>query len=325
MIVCIPPSEIIAPYNFDYALKHYNIYPWGCENTTLTRILRLQSGISLKVEIQSIGTIEKPKLVLTLKSEHPLTNQNAEEVKRIISWCLGLQEDLTQFYERCQKDPVLKAATEDYYGGRGKAYPTVFESIIGVICAQNIVFQRLYTMMYNLCKRFGDKLRMDDETYYTFPTPEQLVAAPISEIRDCGVGYRDKYIKGVAETIVKQNIDTESFNEMPNDEVKRELLKLPGVGEYTANLVLSVGLRRRNVFHLDSYIRKAMYTFYFDGVKVPDAVLLDYAHNHWSGFESLVANALTTNTEIGARKLGKEFRLKSGARKNSLKKRCNNQ
>lgn len=258
--------------------------------------------------------MNNPKLVIRIEPSRNLQTEELVEVKEIISWCLGLKEDYRAFYEMCEKDRILKAAMESQYSSKGKSYPTVFEAIIGVICAQNIQFKRLYSMMYNLCAKLGERVKIDGKDYFSFPSPQNISKVPLSTIRECKVGYRDKFIKKIAEIIVKDNINLEKLKKLSTEEARKELLKFPGIGSYTANLVLSVGLRRKDILHLDRFVRETMYTFYFDGEKLPDELLIEYANKHWCGFQSLAVDALTTNTEIWAKKLGVDFKFKSGAK-----------
>lgn len=307
-------DEIIAPYDFDYSVTHYNIYPWISENNLLKRVLSLKSGKTCVIEIQSVGTKNLPELIARIKSSFDLEPAEVIEVKETISWCLGLKEDYTQFYKLCENDIVLTAALKDRLGSKPKTYPTVFEAIVGVICAQNIQFKRLYSMMYNLSNKFGERILLDGAEYFTFPTPESISRASIEDIRACKVGYRDKYIKNISDAIVRNEIKLDELKTLPSDEVRKKLMELPGIGPYTANLVLSVGLRKKDVFHLDSFVREAMYVFYFNNKKVTDNELIEFANSRWSGFQSLAADALTTNTEIWASKLNINFKYKSGAR-----------
>lgn len=307
-------DEIIAPYDFDYSVTHYNIYPWISEDNLLKRVLSLKSGKTCVIEIQSVGTKNLPELIARIKSSYDLEPAEIMEIKETISWCLGLKEDYTQFYKLCENDIVLTAALKGRLGSKPKTYPTVFEAIVGVICAQNIQFKRLYSMMYNLSNKFGERILLDGAEYFTFPTPESISQANIEDIRACKVGYRDKYIKNISDVIVRNEIKLDELKALPSDEVRKKLMELPGIGPYTANLVLSVGLRKKDVFHLDSFVREAMYVFYFNNKKVTDNELIEFANSRWSGFQSLAADALTTNTEIWARKLNINFKYKSGAR-----------
>lgn len=307
-------TGIIAPYDFEPALTQYNIYPWIQEGDTLARVLRLKSGKVIKAEITSVGTRAKPRIRVMTKSDRRLTSKDMQEVKADLIWCMKLDVDLRPFYRLCQSDPVLRVALGTYRGGRGKIYPTVLEAIVGVICAQNIYFKRLYSMMYNLARTYGAALKVDGTTYYAFPQCQDLADASEESLRGCKVGYRAKFIRGVAKALVAQGLDPEQLKSLPTEEARRSLLSLPGIGPYTANLVLSVGLRRGDTIHLDSFVREIMWTFYFRGRRVSDEAILDYARQNWAGFESAAISLLTTDTHIWADKLGADFRLKSGAR-----------
>lgn len=306
-------ENIVPPYDFNYNLSHYNIYPWIKDGNSLIRVLRLNTGSSYVVKITSKGTIEKPLLLIEVKPSKSITDRELSEIKDTIIWCLSLNEDYRAFYKLCQKDEILKVALTRRYGSKNKIYPTIFEALIGVICAQNIQFKRLYTMMYNLCAKFGNKITIDNNDYFAFPLPEEISRADLLSVRECKVGYRDKFIKGIADHILKSDINLEHIKELPLEESLKELMKLPGVGPYTANLVLSSGTHRKDIIHLDRYVREAMYVFYFNNRKVSDKELIAFSRENWHGFEGLVIDLLTTDTELWSQSLNVNFRFKSGA------------
>lgn len=312
--VTIQIPRTSQPYNFNYLLTHYVFYPWIVENKQLVRLFKLDSGTFVLVRI---GYLEKPspRLALTLEFISALSRKEEDWLINMIRWVLAVDEDVKEFYEViCQNDPVLKAASEEIYGAHLRTDPYVFESVLGVIVAQNVQFQRIYKMTELLCKAFGDQQTFDGKKYYTFPTPERLAKASLSEIRACKVGYRDKYIKGVAEKVVNEHINLDDLRKEKDMSVIREkLMELPGVGPYTADLAMAIGFRL-SVFHLDLYSREAMYTFYFKGKKVSDERLRQFVEKSWGKWKHHVMLLLTTNTDTWARKLGLEFRLTSGAK-----------
>lgn len=310
----IPTSEIEAPHNFDFQFTHYVFYPELREEGKWCRILKLKSGKIAKGEVESIGTVEKPSAILAIKANEALSTSEIEEAKGLISWILGFDEDLEPFYRMVKNDPVMQASLSINYGWKDKSYPTVFESLIGVVVAQNVQFKRIYKMLELLCRKFGEKLNLEGKSYYSFPKPEAIARASLKALRACKVGYRDKFLKAIAEKIVKEKIDLEKIKEISNEEAIEFLIRLPYVGPYTAKLGLVLATRRRDIFHLDLFSREAMWTFYFDDKHVDDKTILEFARSHWHPWESLAVGLLTTNTEIWAKKLGKKFRLKSGAK-----------
>lgn len=310
----IPIPVDSQPYNFNFFLTHYVFQPWVVEDKRLIRLFKLKSK---KFVLVCVEYNDKPKLSLemTLLSDIKLEKDEIIWLRDMISWIFAVNDNVSYFYETiCQKDPVLKAASQEIYGAHLRTDPTVFESVLGVVMAQNVFFKRIYEMTKLLCQKFGESKVFNGKTYYTFPTPERLAKAELSEIRSCKVGYRDKYIKGVAKEVVQKRIDLDRLRELEDNKKIREALdNLPGVGPYTADLTIAISFRRP-VFHLDLFSREAMYTFYFRGKKVSDQKITEYADKHWGKWKHYVMLLLTTNTDIWSKDLGKSFRLKSAAK-----------
>jgi N-glycosylase/DNA lyase len=288
------------------------VAPEAREDRHLVEIVRVGSGKLVKIDIRSVGTLVEPELELRLSSPEALSPSEVAEARRLVVWRLGLEDDLRPFYGSVGDDPVLSASIEHNYGAKGKSSFSMFDAVLDVICAQNTAFRRLYTMRANLAAAFGDPLGTRERVYHASPTPRQLAAAPLSAIRACGVGYRDRFIKGVAEAVV-DGFDVEALREKPRNEARQELMKLPGVGPYTADLGLIIGARRQDAMFIDVFIREVLRTFYFDGEPVPEAMLSRFAEQRWGPYQGYAWLYLSTNTEAWARQLGVAFRLRSGA------------
>jgi 3-methyladenine DNA glycosylase/8-oxoguanine DNA glycosylase len=237
------------------------------------------------------------------------------EIREQASWQLCLTDALRPFYEICKGDPIMEMAISMHYGAKDKGRFSLFEAIIDCICAQNVIFKRLYTMMDNLCKRFGDKVEIEGRVYHAFPTPMQLASATLDEIRLCGVGYRAKFIKNFAEMVACGEVNLEKIKKLPINEAIEELMQIEGVGPYTANLSMILAMRRREILHLDSFVREILSQLYFEGRKVSDEELQTFAAQRWLGCQAYATLLLCTDTEMLFRNVGKEFRLKSGARR----------
>jgi len=310
----VPIPEKSRPYNFDFFLTHYVFAPWVVEGKTLVRLFKVDSG---KFVLAKVGFEEEPKpiLMINLQFNTKVSKAEQESLVNLISWIYAVNEDVKYFYEViCKKDRILRAASEEIYGGHLRTDPYVFESVLGVIVAQNVFFKRIYEMTRLLCENFGEKQSFDNRIYYTYPTPKRLANATLPEIRACKVGYRDKYIKGVAEKIVKEKINLDDLRKVDDiEKIKEKLMELPGVGPYTADLTVAIGFRLPT-FHLDLFSREAMYQFYFNGNKVPDKEIIRFVDNKWGKWKHYTMLLLTTNTDTWAKKLGKPFRLKSGAK-----------
>lgn len=287
--------------------------PWVRESETLVRLFKLASG---NFVLATVGFKKSPAtFVLTLESKTKIAKPEKQWLVDMLSWNFAVDESVAEFYKKiCKKDKVLKAACDSgLYGAHLRTDPYVFESVIGVVLAQNVRFSRLYKMQRLLCEKFGDKATFQGKPYYTFPVPERLAKARVSQLRACKVGYRDKYIKAISQKLVKENIDLDALRQYSDIEmIRARLMELPGVGPYTADLTIAIGFRLPT-FHIDLFSREALVQFYFKGKTVSDNKLREFVEKRWGKWKQHVMLLLTTNTDTWARKLGAKFRLTSGA------------
>lgn len=311
----IDEEEIVEPHDFEFQLTHYMIAPERREGNCLVEVMRLSSGKLVKVNVTSKGTVHHPCLELTASSSDSLATVELYEVKKRVAWRLRLHEDLKPFYELVKDDLVMQATIAMHYGAKDKRNFTMFDALVNAICAQNIRFNRLYAMMSNLTQAFGDAVQIDDAIYYAFPTPEQIAAASLEAMRSCGVGYRGRFLRAVASAVVEGKANLELIKNLPLEDARSQLMQLPGVGPYTADLAIALGAGRLDILHLDLFVREALWTFYFHGRHAPDRELREFAAQCWGRYQAYAALYLTTNTDLWARAMGEEFRLKSGARR----------
>lgn len=305
-------AEIAAPHDFGFQLRHYVIAPQVREGQKLVEIVRLSSGGLVKVDVVSLGTVEAPRLELTIFSGEPLPPEQVEEVRERVAWHLSLDDDLRPFYAVADGDPVLSASIQYNFGAKGKRAYSMFDGLIDVILFQNTAFRRVYAMRANLAAAFGDPFIADGRVYHAAPTPQQLAAAPLEAIRAAKVGYRDRYVKGVAEAVAG-GIDLEALKQRPGDEARRELMRLPGVGPYTADLALILAARRPDALFMDVYIREVLRQLYFGGARVPDQQLREFAQTRWGQYQGYAGLYLTTDTDAWAKNLGVTLHLRSAA------------
>ena len=83
------------------------------------------------------------------------------------------------------------------------------------------------------------------------------------------------------------------------------LCQVPGIGPYSAGIVLGAGIGRSDIFHLDSFTRHILRVFYFKGRKASDDRLREFASKRWPDCAGAVAHLLTTNTHVWAAALGR--------------------
>ena len=95
-------------------------------------------------------------------------------------------------------------------------------------------------------------------------TPERIHATDIELIQKCGMSMRKaQYIKSAADAVCSGALDLSALCDMPDDEVIEQLSALPGIGVWTAEMLLIFSLERKNVLSFgDLAIRRGLCKLY---------------------------------------------------------------
>ncbi len=199
--------------------------------------------------------------VETVDAGPPPDAAGAAAIAASVRRMLCLDDDLSGFYAACADDPALAWAC----GGAGRLLrsPTVFEDVIKTVCTTNCAWSATERMAGALVGRLGEPAPgapPEGVAGRAFPTPEAMAAA--GDDFYAGVaraGYRGAYLRGIATLVAAGDVDLEALlaasrDELPDDEVERRLLALPGVGPYAAaHVMLLLGRHSRLV--LDAWTR----------------------------------------------------------------------
>ncbi len=191
----------------------------------------------------------------------PPTPPAAAALAAAVHRMLCLDDDLSGFYAVAAGDPALAWAAQG--AGRLLRSPTVFEDVVKTVCTTNCAWSATERMVGALVGRLGEPAPgapPGDVAGRAFPSPEAMASA--GEDFYAGVaraGYRGAYLREIARRAADGELDLEglltaSRADLPDEEVERRLLELPGVGPYSAaHVMLLLGRHSRLV--LDSWTR----------------------------------------------------------------------
>lgn len=301
-------------FDLQFAEQHYIIYPWIADSSGLLRVFTTDTGAPILAKIYR-GDDSK-NLFVDIYSEAALTKNILLKERAELAFCLGLGADYRLLREAAKGDEILSTALRFNKGIRPKRYSTIFEAVCGAICAQNVDFRRLYSMMELLCKSFGRCLRIANSSYWAFPTPYAIAAASEDDLRQCKVGYRASRLWNAASWFCDhgQDLDRQRLKAMPLVEALTTLCQIPGLGPYSAAIVLRAGAGREDIFQLDSFTRHILRTLYKRDELQSDSEIRAFIATRWAGFAGSVAHLLTTNTHMWAADLGYQDFRRSAAK-----------
>jgi len=83
-------------------------------------------------------------------------------------------------------------------------------------------------------------------------TPRKILALSDQELRNCGMAWaKVRSIKDLAQRVKDRKLHIRKLNELPDDEVMRELIAVKGIGRWTAEMFLMFTLGRPDIFPVD--------------------------------------------------------------------------
>lgn len=80
-------------------------------------------------------------------------------------------------------------------------------------------------------------------------TPENFLKLTDSELKFVGFSrQKTLYCRGIAESVASNELDLKSLENLPDEEVKLQLKKLKGIGDWTADIYLLMALGRPDIW-----------------------------------------------------------------------------
>ena len=193
-----------------------------------------------------------------LKPDLLRMNCDEEEYSAVWREYLDLNTDYGKMNAkiRKRKDPFLWSAMNAQRGVRILRQDT-WEMLITSIITQNRNIPAIQKSVELLSEKAGTKLTdPEGETFFAFPTPEQLHNLPDDCLDCCKLGYRTGYIRSAAEAVYSGAVSPDELRKLPDAECRSRLTVLTGVGEKVAACVMLFGLHRLNAFPMDVWMKR---------------------------------------------------------------------
>lgn len=198
-------------------------------------------------------------------------NTNLNDFEEIWKDYLDLNTNYSELKEELAKDEILRKSVEFGYGIR-ILNQEPFEMLISFIVSARNSIPAIMKTIKKISERWGDKIEYKGNTYYAFPTPEQIKDATLEEIKDTGASFRSKYI---LDTIGKvnealENPDNEELKiynldyikSLNTDECHVALQQFMGVGAKVADCIMLFSMAKKSAFPVDVWVKRAMIHFY---------------------------------------------------------------
>jgi 3-methyladenine DNA glycosylase/8-oxoguanine DNA glycosylase len=272
------------PFNYHSVVNSHGwrqLAPFGFDESTstLSYILRASNGRVMNLSMREAET------GVSVETKGRLSRLESNEVKEAVAWMFALDADYSSFYRAARKEPKLKKARKLAHG-RVLRSPTLFEDVIKTILTTNTLWGATKSMTQKLIASFGDP--HPGSGFRAFPTPEKIAASSPNVLKEVvRVGYRAPALHQLAVRVATGELDLESLktSSLPTLELRKELMKINGVGPYAAaNLLLILG--RPDFIPIDSWALKLVSHEWHKGKPVT-AREVEQAFENWGEYKGL--------------------------------------
>lgn len=249
VIVITLPEIFDMNANLGYLTRDKNECMYEIENNIITKVMAIGEIQSL-VQVSVINN--KQMVVQFLNESRPVEQWKREEIVKYIHEWFDLDNDLTPFYEMAKADPLLKMPARKFYGLRVIGIPDLFEALYWGVLGQQINLAFAYSLKKQFVEAFGDSIEWNGKKYWVFPPYERIVRLTPTDLEDIKMTVKkSEYIIGIARLMASGKLSKEKLMKMNFKDAEKNLIKIRGIGPWTANYVLMRCLRFPTAFPID--------------------------------------------------------------------------
>lgn len=290
------------PFDFDRTVRFatYDGERHGADfyrEGTYSRLLNVE-GSSLLVQARGAGSVDDPEAEIVVTGASKACQ--AEAARDVMARMLGVDRSVTGFYHMALRDQSLAPIVSQFHGMRIPQSASVFESLVMSVLGQQISNQVARVLRNGLIDACGDSVDVGGATYTAFPRPEHIASRGVEGLRALKFSARKaEYLMDVSSDCASGTLDLEGLRALPDDEAVDALVRLRGIGPWTAHWMLIRALGRSDGFpHGDLALQRFMGHLMNAGVRM-DAEDALAASRRWSPHRSHVTTYLFAAARAG--------------------------
>lgn len=284
LIIPVPTA-----FNFQVNAGYLNRDEQECLYTvTGNQVTTLIETDTTTVLTRISGNANEPLQVKKLLPQTDLTPKEKEQIVHYIADWFDLATDIEPFYEIAKNDSLLQPLLPDLYGLRIIGVPSLFEALCWAILGQQINLAFAYRLKRDFIQTFGSSTTFQGETYWTFPKPEDIANQTTEQLLQVKMTQRkSEYILNIAKKIANRELDKTNLLQMNSmEEIEKSLIKIRGIGPWTANYCMMRCLRDPNAFPVaDVGLLNAVKRFQNLADKPSKKEMLELSEN-WTGYKA---------------------------------------
>ena len=201
-------------------------------------------------------------LLKVREGEPPSPTGQRPVLPKIVAHYFALDHPLGEICASFPNDPVMQAASDYCHGLRIMRQPR-WECLATFITSSMKQVAHIRQISLTLRQRFGKTRSLGEATVYVYPTAQRIAKLSEYDLRNCALGYRAKNLLATARLISCGEVNLDRLALLPDDELRLQLCKLPGVGAKVANCVMLFAYERLRAFPIDVWVERVLRQKYF--------------------------------------------------------------
>lgn len=244
--------ETPAIFDYDQCLRYFTRSDqeplFRVDNKRIYRLLEIGSRrILLCIQLDT-----ENNLSISFPDQKPVSEVEKSYIKAYVCEWFDLETSLEDFYNEVSNDPIFSGLIEQQYGSRMIRVPDLFEALSWSIIGQQINLRFAYQIKKALVEGYGDHLNFDGVNYYLFPTPDKVLNISDEEFKELQFSRQKmNYIRIVAEALLSKQLNKQELLTLGPDDAKAEMIKLKGIGNWSANYVMMRCLGFKEAFPVE--------------------------------------------------------------------------
>ncbi len=186
------------------------------------------------------------------------TSNCNDNLKTIIINYFDLDNDYNEMnHYLLSQDKKLEDAI-NFSNGLMMIRQNAFETIMEYIISANNSVPSIANSLNIIAKKYGKKIIFNNKEYYLFPQYKDLKDITEADLRECKVGFRDKYLKAIIDKLNNNELDLNLFYNLDTKSALDKLMENIGIGPKVASCILLFAYQKYDVFPVDTWVKKIM-------------------------------------------------------------------
>jgi DNA-3-methyladenine glycosylase II len=215
------------------------------------------------------------------------------QVERILS----LDVDGSGFPAVGERDPVVGRLQQRYRGLRPIGFWSPYEAAAWTIIGHRIRIRQAAAIKARMAQQLGEPVTFGDRVMRAFPSPQRLASL---EAFPGLIGRKPEWLRSVALAALDGQLDTARLRGLPRETALKELKKLPGIGDFSSELILLRGAGDPNAVakHEPRLALAVRDAYGLPGPATPEQ--LTEISQSWRPYRTWVTLLLRTQQEVAA-------------------------